>query len=330
LDNLVPMQTPAHDPSKMRLILAAVDFSDESFRALGFALPLAKRFGAPVQLLYVYEGKPSFTSGPDKPELFLDPAIELFSEHEISGRLEDEVQRRFFVDLNRKDCHFRIGRASPEICATAHKLKADLVILAAHRHMGLKHLTLGGTAEKVVRHADCPVLVVREDGHRPVRVGPEGIILRKILVPTDFSQCAREGVNYAAAFAARLGAKLLLMHVVQPPDYSGAEAFSDTAKSSPLLSSAKAEADEKLREFAKSISETGVSVETEIEIGLPSEKISEASKRSDVDMLITSTHGYSGLRHALIGSTAEQVVRLAHCPVLTVSNHIREAGESMM
>ena len=98
------------DALKIRTMLVAVDFSDESFRALNFALMLAKRFGAAVQLLYVYEGKPQFTSMGEKPELFLDPAIELFSEREISGRLKDEVQRRFSIDLPLKDCHFRMGR----------------------------------------------------------------------------------------------------------------------------------------------------------------------------------------------------------------------------
>jgi nucleotide-binding universal stress UspA family protein len=312
------------DPLQIRTILVAIDFSDESFRALDFALPLAKRFGAALQVLYVYEGKPQFTSMGEKPELFLDPAIELFSEREIGGRLKDEMQRRFSVDLPLKDCHFRMGRPSPEICATAHKLNADLIVLAARGRMGLKHLTLGSTAEKVVRHATCPVLVVRE---RANGAGAEERALRKILVPVDFSDCAREGAKYALVFAARVGANLLLMHIVQPPDYIATEALTESARSSPLVTAARLEAEKKLSELVTSLPHAGVTVETEVAVGLASEKLAEATKRPDVDMLVTSTHGYTGLRHALIGSTAEQLLRLARCPVLVVPSHSREAPQ---
>ena len=57
-------------------MLVAVDFSSESFRALDFALALARRFGASVHPVYVYEGKPQFSSMVNTPELFSDPAIE--------------------------------------------------------------------------------------------------------------------------------------------------------------------------------------------------------------------------------------------------------------
>jgi nucleotide-binding universal stress UspA family protein len=323
-----PTQSFFTDPLRIRTILVAVDFSDESFRALNFALLLAKRFHSSVQLLYVYEGKPSFTSVGDKPELFLDPAVELFSEHEISGRLKDEVGRRFSIDLPLKDCHFRMGRPSPEICATAHKLNADLIVLATHGDTGLKHLTLGSTAEKVVRHANCPVLVVREAASGSPKSDAEGIVLRKILVPVDFSECATEGAKYASVFAARAGANLLLMHVVQPPDYFTTDALTENGDTSPLLAAARLEAEKNLNELVASFPHDGVPMETQVEVGFASEKLAEAMKRPDVDMVITSTHGYTGLRHALIGSTAEQLLRLARCPVLVVPSHNREMSNT--
>ena len=145
-------------------------------------------------------------------------------------------------------------------------------------------------------------------------------------MPVDFSECAREGAKYASFFAARVGASLLLMHIVQPPDYVAAEALTESAESSPLVTDARLEAEEdKLRTFAFFLPHAGVTVETEVAVGLASEKLAEATKRPDVDMLITSTHGYTGLRHALIGSTAEQLLRLARCPVLVVPSHSREA-----
>jgi nucleotide-binding universal stress UspA family protein len=319
-----PTQSFFEDPLKIRMMLVAVDFSDESFRALDFALPLARRFGASVQLVYVYEGKSPFTSMVDTPELFSDPAIELFSDREIAGRLRDEVQRRFSIDLPAKDCHFRSGRPGPEICAAARKLNADVVVIATHGRTGLKHLTLGSTAEKVVRHAGCPVLVVREGTRRPIKTIAEGIVLLKILVPVDFSECAREGARYASVFATRVGANLLLMHVVQPPDSVTREQFNRDADGSPLVTVARLDAEDKLEELVNFLPLVGISAETEIDVGVPVDRLAEETKRPDVDMVITSTHGYTGLRHALIGSTAEQLVRLAHCPVLVVPSHCRQ------
>jgi nucleotide-binding universal stress UspA family protein len=319
-----PTQSFFADPLKIRTILVAVDFSDESFRTLEFALPLAKRFGASVHLVYVYEGKLQSSSMVNKPELFSDPEMELFSDREIAGRLRDEVRRRFSVDLSAKDCHFRSGRSCPEICAAAQKLNADLLVIATHGRTGLKRLTLGSTAEKVVRYARCPVLVAREGTNRSIRANAEGIVLEKILVPIDFSECAREGAKYASAFASRIGANLILMHVAYPPDYTASDATIVPPEWPQLVETARLLAENNLKEIVNSLPHVGISTETKVAVGTPIDKLVEETARPDVDMVITSTHGYGGLRHALIGSTAEQLVRLAHRSVLVVPSHCRQ------
>jgi nucleotide-binding universal stress UspA family protein len=91
-------------------------------------------------------------------------------------------------------------------------VKADLIVIASHGHTGFKYLALGSTAEKTVRHAPCPVLVVREAARGPIKTASEGIILEKILVPVDFSECAKEGARYASVFGTRVGADLLLIN----------------------------------------------------------------------------------------------------------------------
>lgn len=317
-----PTQSFFADPLKIRTMLVAVDFSDASFQALEYGLALARRFNASVHLVYVDERKPRFTSSVNTPELFSDPAIELFSDREIAGRLENEVQRRFSIDLPAKDCHFRTGKPSAEICAAAQKLDADLIVISTHGRTGLKHLTLGSTAEKVMRHANCPVLVVRQT-NEPINTKGEGIALQKILVPVDFSECAREGAKYASVFAVRTGASLLLMHVYYPPDYTAADATSVPPEWSQLVETARRNANDNLEEIV-SLLPKGISAETEVTIGTPIDKLVEATARPDIDMVITSTHGYSGLRHSLIGSTAEQLVRLSHRPVLIMPSHCRQ------
>ena len=299
-------------------MLVPIDLSEESYRALEFALPLAKRFGATVHVVHVYEGAHQFSSIATSPVLWSDV--------EIARRLAEKVQRISGTRPLTKDCHIRSGKPFQEITATAQELKADLIVIATQGHSGFKHLALGSTTEKIIRHAPCPVLVVREATRGPIRTAAEGIVLEKILVPVDFSDCAKEGAKYASVFATRVGADLLLMHVLRPPDYMAAEGTFAGLDGPQLDETALLEAEDKLDEMVNFLPLVGISAETQVEVGTPIDKLAEATARPDVDMVITSTHGYTGVRHALLGSVAEHLVRRANCPVLVVPSHCRPAG----
>lgn len=303
------------DPLRIKTILVPIDLSEESYRALEFAVPLAQRFGAAVHVVYVYEGtgQPSIATAPV-----------LWSDVELARRLAGEAQRRCGAHLPSEHCHIRLGKPFQEIVATAKELEADLIIIASHGHTGFKHLTLGSTAEKIVRHAPCPVLVVREAARGPIKTASEGIVLEKILVPVDFSECAKEGARYASVFATRVGAELLLINVTHPPDYTAADPTIVPPDWPQLVETARLAAEDELDEMVNFLPLVGISADTEVAVGTPIEKLVEATARPDIDMVITSTHGYTGLRHVLLGSTAEQLVRLARCPVLVVPSHSRQ------
>ena len=304
------------DPLRIRTILVSLDLSEESYRALEFAVPLAKRFGAAVHVVHVYEGARQLSSIATSPVLWSDT--------ELAWRLAEQVRRRFGARPLTEHCHIRTGKPFQEIVATAGEIKADLIVIATHGHSGFKHLTLGSTTEKIIRHAPCPILVVREATRGPITTGSEGIILEKILVPVDFSECAKEGARYASAFATKVGADLLLMNVTHPPDYTAADPNIVPPDWPQLVATARLGAEDELDQLVNFLSLVGISADTEVAVGTPIEKLVEATGRADIDMVITSTHGYTGLRHALLGSTAEQLVRLARCPVLVVPSHRRE------
>lgn len=307
------------DPLRLTTIVVPLDFSGESLRALDFGLPLARRFGARVHLVHVYEGAHQFSTVATSPVLW--------SEAEAKRHLADEVELAFGTRPRRDDCHLRIGKPHQEIIATAEEVDADLIVISTHGHSGLKQLTLGSTTEKIICQARCPVLVVREPTRGPIKTAAEGIVLQKILVPVDFSDCAREGARYASVFATAVGADLLLLHVVHSPYYmvaTGAPADPDWPQ---LLETAVFQADRQLDEMTNFLPLIGISCHTEIEVGSPVERLTRASARPEVDMIITSTHGYTGMRHALLGSVAEQLVRSARCPVLVVPSHLR-SGKS--
>ena len=322
-DSIQPTASFFQEPLRLTNIVVPLDLSLESLRALDFALPLAKRFGARVHLVHVYEGAHQFSTIATSPLLW--------SEGEGKRHLADEVELTFGTRPQREDCHLRVGKPPREIIAAAEELKADLIVMATHGRNGFRHLTLGSTTEKIIRSANCPVLIVRETSRGPVKTAAEGIVLQKIVVPVDFSNCAREGARYASTFATAVGADLLLMHVVRPPHHLAAQRKARARNWSQQLENAILNAEDRLEALVNFLPLIGISAETDLAVGEPAEKLIAASAGADVDMIITSTHGYSSLRHALLGSVAEELAREASCPVLIVPSHLREplsgAGE---
>lgn len=145
--------------------------------------------------------------------------------------------------------------------------------------------------------------------------------LKKILVPIDFSECSRKALQYAVPFAKQFGASLTLLHVVHI-NYAGAEYGPIDF---PLLERQLQENGEKqIAALVKKHIGDQVPAETLVRTGRAASEIVEAARELDIDLIIISTHGYTGLKHVFLGSTTENVVRYAPCPVLTVREHEHE------
>jgi nucleotide-binding universal stress UspA family protein len=141
-------------------------------------------------------------------------------------------------------------------------------------------------------------------------------LLRKILVPTDFSDSSNAALELALELARRFDGSVTLLHVYQLPAYpvpdgvifvgpeTAAEILMQVGQG---LAAAKARA-----------AEGGVPVETKTVEGTPFVEIVRTAHDGAFDVVVIGTHGHSGLKHLLIGSTAEKVVRKAPCAVLTV------------
>jgi nucleotide-binding universal stress UspA family protein len=150
--------------------------------------------------------------------------------------------------------------------------------------------------------------------------------LRKILVPTDFSECSIKALDYALAFAERSQAEIILLHVVEPMF------FPASAQDMPSTWSLVQE--DVLKVSRNHLVELGQEragdrevrepMKTVVRLGNPYWEIVEAAKSLEADLIILATHGHTGIKHILMGSTAERVVRLAPCPVLTVRERERE------
>ncbi len=142
------------------------------------------------------------------------------------------------------------------------------------------------------------------------------IKLKKILVPTDFSENAKLGLDYAKEFATTFGAEVIVVHITEPPIYPIGPGMVPVAWES-MESDIRAYTDKHLQEAKESFGEA-IKVKVVHREGAPFVELIKLAKEEDVHMIIMSTHGYTGLKHMLLGSTTEKVVRKAHCPVLTV------------
>ena len=143
--------------------------------------------------------------------------------------------------------------------------------------------------------------------------------IRSILLPTDFSECAECALPYAAQWARVTGARIICLHVIEtlmpPVGYAPvAEPLPAVDMSEQLQQSAERE----LPKLSEREECAGLDVEEVIAHGEAASEIVRVARERDVDLIVISSHGRTGLGRMLFGSTAESVVRHAHCPVLVV------------
>jgi len=147
-------------------------------------------------------------------------------------------------------------------------------------------------------------------------------MIKKILVPIDFSDYSKKALQYTVKFATSSKAELFLVYVIEPMVYPA-----DLSMGQMVIPQSEVNLSEKaqieLEELA--LNEIGASLQYNILIktGKPFMEIIESASELDVDLIIISTHGHTGVEHLLFGSTSEKVVRKAPCPVLTLREPIK-------
>ena len=151
---------PVSSTIALRKILVPIDFSEYSKKALHYAIPFARQFHAKILLLYVVE-----------PTIY--PADFSFGqigmpnvENELRVKGEQELQELITTEIKGvvpAEGLVKVGLPFVEVVSYAKEESIELIIVATHGHTGVEHVLFGSTAEKIVRKAPCPVLVVRSD-----------------------------------------------------------------------------------------------------------------------------------------------------------------------
>jgi nucleotide-binding universal stress UspA family protein len=140
--------------------------------------------------------------------------------------------------------------------------------------------------------------------------------VQRFLVPVDFSDHANQALDYAMSLARKLGARLTLLHVIQPLPLGGADM--GMALPYTYIQELEAEISNSMQAYLERVTAAGLEGEIAVVHGVPFHEIIETAKIQQVDLIVMGTHGRTGIQHVLLGSVAEKVVRLAPCPVLVV------------
>jgi nucleotide-binding universal stress UspA family protein len=294
---------------RVRQILCPVDFSPFARRALDHALVLARWYEAELTVLHV---------SPLMPTLFglepgLGPATLAPFDRETLGRELLAFAGETVNATPRPQLIVRPGAAAATILAYAVENETDLIVLGTHGRTGFERFILGSVAEKVVRMARCPVLTVPR-GAPEAQARPS---FGRILCALDFSPASDQAVQYALSLAQEAKSCLTMLHVVEwLPDEPFAKhaGFDVDHFRKSLLQDARARAEALVPEDALAWCE----VDTRIVCGKPYEEIVRIAHNDLADLVVLGVHGHGPVDRMLFGSTSQQVVRLARCPVLTV------------
>lgn len=226
----------------------------------------------------------------------------------------------------------RYGHAADEILDHARIGGVEMIAMSTHGRGGVRRWVLGSVAETVVRHAPVPVLLVRATGPfvssraapreaeaptTPAASAPTTVAIRHILCPVDLTPVCRDIMATAGAMASRFGAHLTVLHAVYDPLNVACSHIPH-----PPLEQLREEmirsAEETLRGEMQRALGPAPRASLVVVAGSPFQQIIRHARTHNVDLIVMGTEGKTGLNHAIMGSTAEQVVRRAPCPVLSL------------
>jgi len=278
-------------------ILVPLDGTPESNAALPLARTVAQATGGSITLLRVIK--------PEHGTPFAEASIEL---QRVARELAGAGPSVKSVAYEGDD----VARA---VLEQIQRQSTDLVIMRTHGRAGLERAVLGSVTQQVVARGRVPVMVLRP-GDRTITQ------IRKLLVPIDGSPGGTLALGTAVQLSKSTGASLQLLEVAQPAsnwlyagDAYGGMSYYDPTWDDEALASARTY----VEGVVKRLRAAGVEADGDArQVPSVAEGIVHAADAANADVIVMSTRALTGPARAVLGSTADAVVRTAHCPVLLV------------
>jgi len=271
----------------MKKILVPTDFSKESEYALKVAAQLAKTYGSEIYLVHLLD-LPIQEIDPLKSTSQL-PAAMFFME--MANKKIEALMSRDYLEGLKINVTIKPDNPFNGIINVCKKNKINMVIMGSHGSTGIREVFIGSIAEKVVRHSDIPVMVIKKD-HANFSV-------KQIVFASDFKKESKHTYKQAIEIAKLFKAKIHLLMVNTPTNFI-----------------TTSDANKRIHEFIKGFSFKNYTVniynDESIEIG-----ILNFAGEIKADLIGISTHGRQGLSHFINGSLSEDLVNHAKRPVLT-------------
>jgi nucleotide-binding universal stress UspA family protein len=295
--------------AEIRSLLFPVDFSDQTYATAPFVEAMASRFGAKVTLFNVVPGFAPPISG--ESSAFSDASSDVVMDgatlmHDLAPRLDCAFRKEFaHLEVERV---MELGEPAEAIASFANTQGVDLVMMPTRGDSPLRRLLLGSTTAKVVHDAQCPVWTSVHGDQPPLAKRPA---YRTVLCAVDRTPESTPVMEWAASFAEQVGAALRFVHVI-----SGSDGFSQ-AQSQPLLLQGKEFQQEAVRVIANLQKEADVIGPVSIVTGGIAIGVSEEAKKRRVDLVVIG-RGRVHDTNGRFGKHANEIVRLAPCPVISV------------
>jgi nucleotide-binding universal stress UspA family protein len=276
---------------------------------LPFALSIARRAGATLKIVHVHEaGAPRLHGKP----LPIDAELDLQSCIDERAYLNSVSQRLTTSEDGPITTTLLEGPVAETLLDYISKRNVDLVVMITHGRGGFSSLFLGSVADRVMRHAPVPVLLIR-----PCETSsdlPREAVFAHLLIPLDGSALSEQILASAVELGRLMDAEYTLIQAIDPLIASyGPETYALTEH---VLDQWMKDSRAYLDRQAAPLRVEGLRVKTEVVVGAPAYAILDYARARGIDLIAMETHGRSGFSRLFLGSVADKVVRGAHTPVL--------------
>ncbi|MCD6599393.1 MAG: universal stress protein [Dehalococcoidia bacterium] len=285
-------------------ILAPLDGSTLGELILPYVAELGERFDSQIILLRVYSPKSS----------------SIFHEYEAYVQQVAKTIKEQLGEKAKVEPITLSGKANREIIDYSKKENINLIAMVTHGKFGIRRWLLGSTADKIIRETSKPVLLIRAGTLLATR---EKGIMNNILTPLDGSKLGESILPHVETLATETPTKVIpeitLLQVVPSAYYiPTGRTVTQVSYSNAEIEQLKTKANNYLEEIRNRLKSKQITAKCEIAVGDAAEKITEIASKINANLIVMSTHGYSGFSRLFLGSTTDRVLHHGNTPLLLV------------